>query len=90
MSGLPEQDPESNAPIQLHDRAMDNLSFIRETMARSACFTAVSGWGVMAMGLIALGGAYWGYLLVWSPEGGAAALDLARQFRRRLPKRDRS
>jgi hypothetical protein len=33
---------------------MDNLSFIRSTMERATAFTAVPGWGGVAMGLTAL------------------------------------
>jgi hypothetical protein len=45
-------------PTPLHARAEDNLSFIRDAMTRSSSFTAVPGWGMVAMGVIALFGAW--------------------------------
>ncbi len=34
----------------LHDRALQDLSYIRQTMAGAAAFTDVPGWGLVAMG----------------------------------------
>lgn len=41
-------------PIPIDARAADHLRYIRETMQRAAEFTAVPGWGGVAMGLTAI------------------------------------
>jgi hypothetical protein len=44
----------SSDPISVDARAADNLRFIRDTMERAGSFTAVPGWGGVAMGASAL------------------------------------
>src|SRR5438067_5338233 len=41
-------------PVELHEHAMDNLRYIRQTLERAGSFTAVPGKGGVLMGLVAL------------------------------------
>jgi hypothetical protein len=60
-------------PQALSDHALDHLRFIRQTMEGAALFTAVSGLGAIAVGLVALAAAAFahqqettsGWLTVW-------------------------
>ena len=65
-----------SGPVAMDDRARDNLRFIRETMERAGAFTAVPGWGGVAMGITAIGAAaiafrqhtFWAWLATWTVE----------------------
>jgi hypothetical protein len=67
-------------PIPIDARAADHLRYIRETMERAAEFTAVPGWGGVAMGITALAAAFIAsrqvtpraWLTVWLIEAFAA------------------
>src|SRR5213083_164774 len=67
-------------PIPIDARAADHLRYIRETMARAAEFTAVPGWGGVAMGITAMAAAYLAsrqasasaWLVVWLVEAFVA------------------
>jgi hypothetical protein len=70
----------AGSPVPLHDHAIDNLRYIRETMERAGSFTAVPGWGGVAMGATALAAAGLAshaaspgaWLMYWLIEGGVA------------------
>jgi hypothetical protein len=46
-----------SGPVGIHDHAIENLRYIRETMERAGSFTGVPGWGGAAMGVLALAAA---------------------------------
>lgn len=67
--------PPREEPPALHERAMDNLRYIRETMERATSFTGISGWGQVAIGITALlaafiahGQPFKTWVAVWSAE----------------------
>jgi hypothetical protein len=83
--------PVRGEPIPLHAHAIDNLRYIRETMERAGSFTAVPGWGGVAMGLTALASALLAsrqstpraWLETWLVEGSLAiALGILAMWRK--------
>ena len=66
---------------EMHDHALDHLQYIRKTMAGAGEFTAVPGWGQVAVGLTALVAAVFAYgktqgawLNIWLVEAVVASL----------------
>lgn len=68
--------------LPMHERAIDNIRYIREAMERAGSFTAVPGWGGVAMGITALGTAWLAsrqpapesWLATWMAEAAIAVL----------------
>lgn len=58
MTESPKLPPSMASPQPLADRALDNLRYIRATMERAGSFTAVPGWGMVAIGTSALAASY--------------------------------
>lgn len=54
VTPLRKQQDERTGPVNIGDRALDNLNYIRNAMERSASFTAVPGYGGMLMGVTAV------------------------------------
>jgi len=77
MASVQPIDSARHEPIEMQARAMDHLQYIRETMARASEFTAVPGWGGVAMGVSALIAAVFAarqstadaWLAIWFAEG---------------------
>jgi hypothetical protein len=74
--------PQQEEPPALHTRAMDNLQYIRETMERATAFTAISGWGLVAIGITGLATGFLAaqqksfknWLTIWLAEAVVALL----------------
>ena len=68
------------APEPIHAHAIDNLRFIREAMSRATAFTAVPGWGGVAMGVTAIVTAFLSgppddslrWVLIWFADAAVA------------------
>lgn len=58
VQAIRKDENEVKQPVNIGDRAVDNLQFIRETMERSAVFTSVPGYGGILMGATAIVAAY--------------------------------
>ncbi len=67
-------------PVEIHEHALDNLRYIRQTLERAGSFTAVPGTGGIMMGVVAFVAAWAaarqvsasGWLAVWTVAAVAA------------------
>jgi hypothetical protein len=95
---LPSRGAANLALDAVSDPAVDpaeNLRFIRDTMERSASFTAVPGWGQVILGLTALAASWLaareptpsGWLKVWLVEAFLAAVIAYISIRRKADRR---
>lgn len=81
VQAIRKEETTANEPINIGDRAIDNLKYIRETMERSAIFTSVPGYGGIFMGATAVAAAVIAnfqpfirdWLTVWLVEAFLAA-----------------
>lgn len=73
--------PDSTSrPANSQSRALEDIRYIRRTMERAGSFTAVPGWGTVAMGVTALGAAALAsqqtaareWLMIWLIEAALA------------------
>jgi hypothetical protein len=94
----PLRQDQTDPPIALHERAIHDLRYIRRTMERAGSFTAVPGWGGVAIGVTGLAAALLGsqqptagwWLAVWLAAATlatliAAATLVAKARRARVP-----
>ncbi len=71
---------DTTEPPALHDRAIQDISFIRRTMEGASSFTDVPGWGLVVAGVTAIGAAALAYsqpsagrwITTWLGEAGLA------------------